>query len=180
MTLAGVDTRLFYVLLVALVGLERVCELFVSRRNARRLLERGAVETGAAHYRWMVLLHTTFLAACPLEVWLLRRPFLPALAVSMTLLLAATMTLRYWVVVSLKGRWNTRVIVLPGQPLVAGGPFRWIRHPNYAAVVLELIALPLIHTAWLSATLFTLLNALLLRVRVRVEDEALRVAEGSS
>jgi methyltransferase len=167
------DTRLFYLLLVALVGLERVVELVISRRNARRLLARGAVEFGAGHYRWMVLLHTAFLAACPLEVWLLRRPFLPVLAGSMTLLLVATMALRYWVVVSLEGRWNTRVIVLPGAPLVRTGPFRWLRHPNYAAVVLELIALPLIHSAWLSAALFGLLNALVLRARIRVEDEAL-------
>jgi methyltransferase len=179
-TLAGVDTRLLYVLLVALVGLERVFELFVSRRNARRLLDRGAIESGAGHYHWMVLLHIGFLAACPLEVWLLRRAFIPWLAVSMTVILAATMALRYWVVISLEGRWNTRVIVLPGAPRVDRGPYRWMRHPNYAAVVLELIALPLIHTAWLSAALFTLLNVLVLRVRIRVEDEALQFAEECS
>jgi methyltransferase len=178
--LAALDTRWLYLLLVALVGLERVVELVISRRNVRRLLERGAVETGAGHYRWMVLLHSAFLACCPLEVWLLRRPFLPVLAAVMTLLLAATMFLRYWVVVSLEGRWNTRVIVLPGLPPVRSGPYRWMRHPNYAAVVLELIALPLIHTAWLTAALFTLMNWWLLRVRIRVEDEALRLVEECS
>jgi len=180
MTLLGVDTRLLYVLLVALVATERVVELGLSRRNVRRLLRLGGVEAGAGHYPWMVLLHAAFLAACPLEVWLLRRPFLPALAGPMTLLLTATMALRYWVVASLKGRWNTRVIVLPGVPPVRTGPYRWMRHPNYAAVVLELIALPLVHTAWLTAVLFTVLNAMVLRARIRVEDRALRVAEGCS
>lgn len=171
---AGVDTRTLYLVLVVLVALERGVELVISRRNARRLLDRGAVEAGAGHYRWMVLVHGAFLVACPLEVWLLRRPFLPALAAAMLLLLAAAMALRYWVVLSLDGRWNTRVIVLPGAPLVQAGPFRWVRHPNYLAVVVELLALPLIHSAWITAALFTVLNALVLRVRIRAEDGALR------
>jgi len=174
MTLLGTDTRLLYLLLVGLVALERGVELIRSRRNARRLRRGGAVEVGTGHYRWMVLLHAAFLAACPLEVWLLRRPFIPPLALAMILLLGATMALRYWAVASLGPRWTTRVFVLPGAPLVRSGPYRWMRHPNYLAVVLELLALPLIHSAWLTAGLFGLLNAVVLRERIRVEDEALR------
>lgn len=180
MTLLGVDTRLLYVLLVALVATERVVELALSRRNVRRLLRLGGVEAGAGHYPWMVLLHAAFLAACPLEVLLLRRPFVPVLAAAMTFLLATTMALRYWVVASLAGRWSTRVIVLPGARLVRSGPYRWMRHPNYVAVVLELLALPLVHGAWLTAASFSGLNALVLLVRIRVENEALTGSGGSA
>jgi len=180
MTLLGVDTRLLYVLLVALVATERVVELALSRRNVRRLLRLGGIEAGAGHYPWMVFMHAAFLAACPLEVLVLRRPFVPALAAAMTFLLATTMALRYWVVASLAGRWSTRVIVLPGARLVRSGPYRWMRHPNYVAVVLELLALPLIHGAWLTAASFSGLNALVLLVRIRVENAALAGARGSA
>jgi methyltransferase len=167
-------TRRFYVALVALVAVERVVELVLSRRNAGRLLARGAVEVGRGHYPWMVLAHTLFLFACPLEVLALRRPWIPVLGVSMTLLLAATMALRYWVVFTLGERWCTRVVYLPGEPRIRTGPYRLMRHPNYLAVVLELIALPLIHSAWLTAIVFGAWNAVVLRLRIRTEDEALR------
>lgn len=171
--LSGVDTRILYTLLVALVAGERLVELVVSRRNVRRLLARGGVEAGAGHYPVMVLLHSAFLVACPLEVWLLGRPFVPPLAAAMTALLALTMALRYWVVATLDGRWTTRVVVVPGEAPVTGGPYRWLRHPNYLGVVLEILALPLIHTAWLTAAVFTAANAGLLRRRLRVEEAAL-------
>jgi len=172
--MAEIDTRALYTLLIAIVALERLLELIISRRNVRRLFRRGAAEVGSGHYPWMVVVHTSFLVACPLEVFLLHRPFIPQLAASMTVLLAATMALRYWVVASLGGRWTTRIIVLPAAPLVQSGPYRWMRHPNYLAVVLELLALPLIHAAWLTAVLFTTLNALLLSVRIRAENKALQ------
>jgi methyltransferase len=168
------DTRLLYAGLVGLVALERLVELVVSTRNSRRLAARGAIEVGREHYRAMVAVHATFLLACPLEVVVLDRPFLPVLAVPMLLLLAGTMALRYWVVATLGGRWCTRVICLPGAALVEAGPYRWLRHPNYVAVVIELAALPLIHTAWLTAIVFGIANASVLRVRLRVENEALQ------
>jgi methyltransferase len=128
----------------------------------------------------MVTLHTALLLACPAEVWLADRPVLPALAWPMLALLAASQALRWWCVHTLGPRWNTRVIVVPGLPLVTGGPYRWrwLRHPNYAAVVAEGVALPLVHTAWVTATAFTVLNAVLLTVRIRCENRAL-AAEAS-
>jgi methyltransferase len=165
----------YYLALVLLVALARVAELFINRRNTRLLLRRGAFELGADHYPWMVLMHVAFLIACPLEVQMFQRPWILWLGIPMSLLLVAAMAMRLWVIASLRERWTTRVFALPGAPLVRTGPYRWLRHPNYLAVVLEVIALPLIHTAWLTATIFSLLNGLMLFVRIRVENQALRI-----
>lgn len=167
------DTRLLYTLLVAAVALGRLVELRIAERHRRSLLARGGVEAGAGHYPWMVALHTAFLISCPLEVWLLDRPFLPVLAAAMLVLLLGAVALRWWVIAILGERWTTRILVLPGAPLVTGGPYRLLRHPNYLAVVAEIAALPLVHTAWMTALAFTLLNAWLLRVRIQAEEEAL-------
>ncbi|MFF1398748.1 isoprenylcysteine carboxyl methyltransferase family protein [Streptomyces sp. NPDC058287] len=164
---------IWYGLLVAAVAGERVAELVVARRNERWSAARGATVSGQGHYPAMVALHTGLLGGCLGEVWLADRPFLPALAWPMLALFAAAQALRWWCVSTLGPRWNTRVIVVPGLPLVTGGPYRWLRHPNYVAVVAEGVALPLIHTAWVTATLFTLLNAALLTVRIRCENRAL-------
>ncbi len=121
----------------------------------------------------MVLLHALWIAACPLEVWLLGRPFVPALAAAMLLLFAAAMALRYWVITTLGERWTTRIVVIPGAAPITAGPYRYLRHPNYLAVIVELLALPLIHGAWLTAGLAGLSNALVLRVRIAAEERAL-------
>lgn len=177
---SAIDSRLLYTGLVALIASLRLAELGVSRRNTRRLLAAGAREAGAGHYPAMVLLHTAFLAACPLEVWLLDRPLVPPLAAAMLLTLAAGFALRYWAIRTLAGRWTTRVLALPAAPPVTTGPYRYLRHPNYLAVILEVAALPLVHTAWLTALLFSPANALLLRLRVREEEAALEGAGGYS
>jgi methyltransferase len=168
-----VSQALFTALVLA-VGLERVAELVVSRRNAAWSAERGGVETGQGHYPAMVVLHTGLLVGALLEVWLLDRPFLPWLGWSALVLVLASQALRWWCITTLGPRWNTRVIVVPGLPLVTRGPYRFFAHPNYVAVVVEGVALPLVHTAWLTAAVFTVLNAVLLTVRLRVEERALR------
>ena len=165
-----------YVLLVAAVGLERLAELVVSRRNARWSAARGGVETGRAHYPFMVALHSALLAGCVVEVGALDRPFVPALGWPMLALVLGAQALRWWCIATLGPRWNTRVIVVPGLSLVTAGPYRWLRHPNYIAVVVEGAALPLVHSAWLTALTFTVLNAALLTVRIRVENRALALA----
>jgi methyltransferase len=168
-----VSQALFTALVVA-VGLERLAELVVSKRNAAWAFARGGVEHGKGHYPAMVLLHTGLLAGAVAEVWLLDRPFIPALGWSMLALVLASQALRWWCIGSLGRQWNTRVIVVPGLSLVTRGPYRFVRHPNYVAVVVEGAALPLVHSAWLTAAAFTALNAVLLTVRIRVEDNALR------
>jgi methyltransferase len=173
MRVSGLDTRVLYTILVALVAAGRLVELRIAGRNLRDLLAGGGVEAAPGHYRWMVLQHAAFLLCCPLEVWLLDRPFLPALALPMFLLVVLATALRYWVISTLDGRWTTRIVVLPGSSPVTGGAYRFLRHPNYLAVITEIFALPLVHTAWLTAIVFSLLNALILRVRIRAEEEAL-------
>jgi methyltransferase len=174
------SSRGLYTLLVGAVALQRLAELALSRRNVRHLLAEGGVEVGRSHYRWMVLLHTTFLFSCVLEVWSLRRPLIGVLAIAMLTALVAAAALRGWVILTLGRRWSTRVVCLPGAALLRGGPYRFLRHPNYVAVVVEMTALPLVHTAWLTALFFTAANLVLLRERVRVEERALAsFAEGA-
>lgn len=173
-SLPDVDSRWVYTAVLAAVMVERLFELRLARRNERRARACGGIEAGAAHYPVMVLMHAVFLAACLAEVWWLGRPWIPALAMTALLLLAGTMALRYWVIATLGERWNTRVIVVPGEAPVTGGPFRWLHHPNYLAVVIEMLALPLIHTAWTTAAIFSVSNLFLLRHRIRVEEAALR------
>jgi methyltransferase len=170
-----------YAALIALVAMERFAELLLARRHAAWARRRGGVEYGAAHYPWIVVLHAGLLVSAPLEVWLLHRPFIAALGWPMLALTVLAQGLRWWCIATLGRRWNTRVIVLPGLPAVRRGPYRHLRHPNYAAVILEGVALPLVHTAWLTAAVFTALDLCLLRTRVRVENAALDgAARGAS
>lgn len=164
-------------LLVALTAVERLAELVVSARNARWSFARGGVESGLGHFPPMVALHTGLLLACVLEVHLADRPFLPWLGWPALALVVASQVLRWWCIATLGPRWNTRVIVVPGLPLVRRGPYRWLSHPNYVAVVVEGLALPLVHTAWVTALAFTVLNAvLLLGYRIPAEERALAAA----
>jgi methyltransferase len=150
-----------------------VAELVVSLRNAKWSFSRGGVEYGQGHYPFMVLLHTGLLVGCVVEAIVADRPFIPALGWTMLAVVVLAQGLRWWCIGVLGHQWNTRVIVVPGLPLVASGPYKWLRHPNYVAVVAEGIALPLVHTAWVTATLFLLLNIPLLAVRIRAEEAAL-------
>lgn len=166
-------TLVAFTVLVGLVGVERMAELVVSVRNAAWSMQRGGVESGQGHYPFMVVLHTGLLAGALLEAWV-RRPDVPTLlAWSMLGLVLLSQALRWWCIASLGRRWNTRVIIVPGLPPVRSGPYRWLHHPNYVAVVIEGVALPLVHASWITALVFTVLNAGLLTVRIRSEDAAL-------
>jgi methyltransferase len=162
-----------FTVLVGLVALERLAELVVSKRNAAWSFARGGREYGRSHYPVMVVLHTGFLAAMLVEAWVRRPDVPPALAWSMLALVLGSQALRWWCIATLGPHWNTRVIIVPGTPSVASGPYRWLHHPNYVAVVVEGAALPMVHAAWVTALVFTVLNAALLTVRIRVESAAL-------
>ena len=159
--------------LVVLVGLERLAEVVVSTRNARWSVSRGGIEVGRSHYPPMVLLHTGLLVGALVEVWTRRPDVVPVLAWTMLALVVLSQGLRWWCIGVLGRQWNTRVIVVPGLSLVRRGPYRWLSHPNYVAVVVEGFALPLVHSAAITAVVFTLFNAVLLSVRIRVENTAL-------
>ncbi len=167
----------FFTALVLVVGVERIAELGVSLRNASWSFARGGVEYGRGHYPPMVLLHTGLLAGALIEAWVRRPDPSALLAGSMLLLVLASQGLRWWCIAALGRQWNTRVIVVPGLKPVTRGPYRFLSHPNYVAVVVEGIALPLVHAAWITALVFTVLNAALLTVRIRVENDALRTLD---
>lgn len=169
---------ILYVAFVLATGGERLYELTVSKRNAAAAFAAGGREYGRGHFPWMVALHTGLLLACIAEVVFLGRPFIPALGWPMLAIALACQVGRYWIIHSLGPQWNTRVIVVPGAKRVTDrGPYRlrWLPHPNYLIVAVEGIALPLVHTAWVTAIAFTVLNAvLLLGFRIPTEDKALR------
>ena len=157
------------------VGVERLAEMVVAKHNAAWSFARGGIETGRGHWPWMVLLHTGLLVGCVVEVWVADRPFIPVLGWTMLVLVIASQALRWWCIRTLGRQWNARVIVVPGSQRVTTGPYRWFSHPNYVAVVVEGFALPLVHTAWVTALVFTVLNAAVLAARLRAESEALRL-----
>lgn len=163
-----------YLILILATGAERVVELVISARNAKVALARGGTEFGQRHFPWMVALHTGLLLACLAEAFFGNRPFFPWLGWPMLVLVVLSQALRYLCIATLGPQWNTRVIVVPGLHRVRRGPYRWLHHPNYVAVVIEGFALPLVHTAWITALVFTVLNAvLLLAFRIPVENRAL-------
>jgi methyltransferase len=170
-------TLMAYAALMGVTALERLVEVRLSLRNAAWSFARGGTEHGRAHYPFMVVLHTGFLFACVAEVWFFDRPFIPAIGFPLLVAAVGLQALRWWCITTLGKRWNTRVIIVPGLPRVTGGPYRWLSHPNYVVVVAEGLVLPLIHSAWITALAFTLLNAVLLFVRIGVENHALATME---
>jgi methyltransferase len=161
--------------IVALVALERIIELMVSRRNRRRLLAEGAVELGAAHYPFIVAVHAAWLLS--VAVWVMRSP--PVLNAIPLAAFIALQPLRLWVIATLGHYWTTRIVTLPGAPLVRRGPYRFMRHPNYAVVAAEIALLPLVFGAWPLTVVFSLLNAGVLTVRIRAEAAALAQRQAS-
>lgn len=154
-------------LLLVVVTLQRIGELVVARHNMRKLMARGAVEVGSGHYPLIVAVHAAWL----LSLWLFGRH--QSVNVAALALYLALQGLRCWVLWTLGSRWTTRIIVLPGEPLVAAGPYRWMSHPNYAVVVGEIAVLPwALDLPWL-AVVFTVLNAAVLAIRLRAENRAL-------
>jgi len=158
---------------VAAVAAERVAELAIARRNSVAVAARGGFVADRRSFTDAAALQAAWLAACAAEPVLLPRPFLAPLAAAMIAVLVACQALRYWAVATLGDRWNLRVVVVPGEPPVTGGPYRFLRHPNYLAVLVELAALPLVHTAWASALLFLAVGVPVMARRIRVEEEAL-------
>ena len=165
------------VLAVALVAVQRLFELVLARRNERRARARGAVERGQRHYLLIVALHTLWLVCTLVEV-LLRGPDIPAFWPVPLALFLLVQPLRYWAIFSLGERWNTKILVLPGEKPIRHGPYRYLDHPNYVVVIVEILTFPLIFGAWITALVFTVLNAAILSLRIREENRALSEFSG--
>jgi methyltransferase len=162
--------RVAYLWLLVLVAIGRLAELRISRRNQQQLEKQGVRKIPEPHFRWMVLLHGGVIVCAGVEVLLLHRPFIPALAISMAALFVLANLLRWWVIRTLAGHWNVEVMESSRVGVVSSGPYRWVRHPNYVAVVVEIFSLPMIHTAWITAIVGTLGDLEILRRRIKVED----------
>ena len=160
------------VLAVLLVAAQRIGELFVARRNERRARTKGAIEKGRGHYPFIVALHSLWLVSTLAE-GLLRGPEFPVFWPAPLALFLLVQPLRYWVLFSLGESWNTKILVVPGVTPVRRGPYRYINHPNYVVVVVEILAFPLVFGAWFTALVFSALNAAVLYVRIREENKAL-------
>jgi methyltransferase len=166
-------TKIAFLILLACVGLERLVELQLSRRHQHQLANSGARKHRDPQYRWMIALHTGVLIGAAMEVTVLHRPFIAWLAFPALVLFALATVLRWWVIRTLGIHWNTEVVDSARLGVVSDGPFRWIRHPNYLGAFIEVIALPLIHAAWITAILAALGNILVLRNRLSIEERLL-------
>ena len=163
---------LFLGLLLAVAAL-RIFELKLSKRHQQQMSSRGAAKVKDPYFRWMAMFHTLVLIGAAAEVVFLRRPFIPTLAVPMFALFVAANLVRWWVIRTLGEHWNVQVVDSTKLGFVASGPFRYVRHPNYAAVFTEMIALPLIHTAWVTAVVGAAVHIIVLSLRLSVEDPVL-------
>jgi len=162
---------LFWTLLIIL-ALQRISELLIARRNERTALSEGALEYDPQGYKVIVAMHLAFFFSFIAEYYLLNRS-LNTLWPLLLLVLVLAEALRYWAISSLGKYWNTKILVIPGTSLVSKGPYKYIRHPNYLAVVIEIAVIPLIFSCYLTSVIFTLLNLLVLRRRIRIEERAL-------
>ena len=167
--------RPLFVGFVAALALQRLFELRLSRRNERQMRQRGGREHAPETYRWIVSLHAAWFAAMLLEVFVGRRKFRPRLAALAFSVFAAGQALRLTAIRTLGWRWSTRIMTVPGPEgaPVRRGIYRYIRHPNYLGVELEILSAPLVHSAYLTSAVFGAANALLLRARIRREEQAL-------
>jgi methyltransferase len=162
----------FLVLLTAVAGL-RLVELRISRQHQQRLLTCGAAKIDDPKFRWMVVLHTAILLGAGLEVVFLNRPFIPALAAVTLVFFSVANAVRWWVIRALGDHWNVQVVDSTRLGIVTSGPFRFVRHPNYAAVFVEMLALPLIHTAWITALAGSVTHIAILWQRLSTEERVL-------
>jgi methyltransferase len=162
-----------FLALLALVGIERLVELRISRRNQQNLEKQGIRKVAEPHFRWLVVLHGGMLACAAAEVLLLHRPLIAWLAITMAALFVLSNALRWWVIRTLAGHWNVEIMASSRIGVVTSGPYRWVRHPNYVGVVMEVFALPMIHTAWITALAGTLAYLEILRRRIQFEEGVL-------
>lgn len=167
------STQLLFAALVAALAIQRIYELGLSRRNEKLMLAKGGREHASQHYPVMKAVHTAWFISALAEVVLFNRPFIPILSLVALLLLAAGQALRYAAIKTLGWRWSVRIVTIPDSPAVQLGIYRYLKHPNYMGVALEILAMPLLHSAYITAIIFSIANGLILKVRIQAEEQAL-------
>ncbi|WP_273126052.1 isoprenylcysteine carboxyl methyltransferase family protein [Bacillus weihaiensis] len=163
---------MFFYFFFALLVFQRVGELVIAKKNEKWMVKRGALEHGQEHYPFIVLLHIAFLLSLFLEVILFEKQIVN-LWYFVIALLAITQLIRYWALISLGQYWNTKIMIVPNDVVVCKGPYRFIRHPNYIVVAIELLFIPLLFQAYATAIIFTLLNIGMMTIRIPAEEKAL-------
>ncbi|XUX06066.1 isoprenylcysteine carboxyl methyltransferase family protein [Sporosarcina sp. UB5] len=162
-------------IVLTIIILQRIVELIIAKRNEKWMKSEGAFEAGASHYPYMVAMHVCFFIALITEVLFFNRQLSAVWTIWLAIFLAAQI-MRIWCLTSLGKYWNTKIIVLPNAKVVRKGPYKWLRHPNYMIVATELLVLPLLFNAFITAVVFSLLNVWMMSVRIPAEEEALREA----
>lgn len=165
---------MFFYVILAFVIVQRLVELLIAKRNEKSMRAKGAYEVGASHYPFMILLHTSFFISLIIEVIYFKFIVIPDFV--LLAFFGLLQLLRVWCLISLGTFWNTKIIILPGANVVAKGPYAYIRHPNYLVVCLEILVLPLMFQAYITAICFTILNFIILSVRIPIEENALKEA----
>ena len=162
-----------YIVFLVLIGALRLGEVKISARNQQRMVQAGVKKVSDPAFRWMVIFHAGVLISAGLEVLFLHRPLIPALAIGAGIVFISANLIRWWVIRTMAGHWNVQVMASTSLGVVTTGPYKWVRHPNYLAVLLELISIPLIHTAWITAIWGTFAHIFVLRGRISVEEAVL-------
>lgn len=170
---------MIFIVVVLIVVAQRLIELVVARRNEKWMIQQGGYEVGRSHYPMMIMLHSSFFIFLILEVLLMNRD-LSRFFVFLLVLFLLTQAGRLWCLLSLGKLWNTKIMIIPGINVVKKGPYRFLKHPNYVIVGIELIILPLLFNAYFTAIIFTLLNLWMLSVRIPIEEKALKEATNYS
>ncbi|MFF2450010.1 isoprenylcysteine carboxyl methyltransferase family protein [Neobacillus sp. NPDC058068] len=163
-----------FVILIVFISFQRVVELFIARNNEKWMKRQGAIEFGNKHYKYMVFMHLLFFVALSTEKILLNRGLSPVWPIFLTVFILAQF-LRGWAISSLGKYWNTKILVLKHAQVVRKGPYRFLKHPNYFVVTTELLIVPLLFNAFYTALLFTILNFMILSIRIPEEEKALRM-----
>jgi methyltransferase len=159
-------------IMISIVIIQRLVEMKIANKNASWIKRRGGYEVGRTHYKYIIAVHTFFFLVLFIEIYVMGLSISTWSILPFAVFLIAQLG-RVWALSSLGRFWNTRIMILPGAKVVAKGPYRYMRHPNYVIVVTEIVALPLIFQAYVTAILFTILNAIVLYVRIKAEEEAL-------
>ncbi|WP_226526707.1 isoprenylcysteine carboxyl methyltransferase family protein [Metabacillus niabensis] len=163
---------MFYMVFIFII-VQRVTELFIARKNEKWMRNRGGIEHGKDHYPYIVSLHILFLVSFFIEVQVFRRE-LTEIWFVMFPILFLTQLLRYWAVFSLGNYWNTKIMIVPGDVVISRGPYKFVKHPNYIVVAIEILILPLLFHAYITAILFTILNVIMMTIRIPAEESALQ------